>query len=82
MQVCILLQTVNHASTPPLSFLQARCPSCHPVNSVKALKAYYPHSTKMKTLSSSVGVLVKYAVSDVTKNIVRMDDTNLILDIF
>jgi len=39
MQVCTLLQTDNHASTPPLSFLQARCPSCHPTNSVKALKA-------------------------------------------
>jgi len=29
----------NHSSTPPLCFLQARCPSCHPTNSVKALKA-------------------------------------------
>ena len=38
MQVCILLQTDNHTSTPPLSFLQARCPSCRPTNSVKALK--------------------------------------------
>ena len=27
MQVCTLLQTDNHASTPPLSFLQARCPA-------------------------------------------------------
>jgi len=25
------------ASTPPLSFLQAGCPSCHPTNSVKRL---------------------------------------------
>jgi len=39
MQVCTLLQTDNHASTPPLSFLHAGCPSCHPTNSVKALKA-------------------------------------------
>ena len=39
MQVCISLQTDNHASTPPLSFLQAGCPSCCPTNSVKALKA-------------------------------------------
>ena len=38
MQVCTSLQTGNHASTPPLSFLQAGCPSCHPTNSVKALK--------------------------------------------
>jgi len=39
MQVCTLLQIDNHTSTPPLSFLQAGCPSCHPTNSVKALKA-------------------------------------------
>ena len=39
MQVCTMLQTDNHANTSPLSFLQAGCPSCHPTNSVKALKA-------------------------------------------
>jgi len=39
MQVCTSHQTDNHASTPPLSFLQAGCPSCRPTNSVKALKA-------------------------------------------
>ena len=38
MQVCTSLQTDNHASTPPLSFLQAGCPSYCPTNSVKALK--------------------------------------------
>jgi len=35
MQVCTSLQTDNHASTPPLSFLQVGCPT----NGVKALKA-------------------------------------------
>ena len=39
MQVCILLQTDNLASTPPLRFLQAGCSSCCPTNSIKALKA-------------------------------------------
>jgi len=39
MQVRTSLQTDNHASTPPLCFLQAGCPSCRPTNSVKALKA-------------------------------------------
>jgi len=39
MQVCTSLQTDNHASTPPLSFLQAGCPFCRQTNSVKALKA-------------------------------------------
>ena len=38
MQVCISLQTDKHASTPPLSFLQAGCPSYRPTNSVKVLK--------------------------------------------
>jgi len=41
MQVCTLLQTDNLASTSPLSFLQAGCPSCRPTNSVKALKASF-----------------------------------------
>jgi len=39
MQVCISLQTDDHASTPSLKFLQAGCPSCRPTNSVKAPKA-------------------------------------------
>ena len=47
MQVCSSLQTDNHASTPPIhpycSFLKARCHSCRPTNSVKALKAQYLH---------------------------------------
>jgi len=38
MQVCTSLQTDDHTSTPPLSFLQAGCPSCRPTNSVKAMK--------------------------------------------
>ena len=36
-QVCILLQTDNHATR----FSQAECPSCHPTNSVKSLKAKF-----------------------------------------
>ena len=45
MQVCTSLQTDNHASTSPFSFLQAGCPSCRPTNSVKALKTIH---TKIK----------------------------------
>ena len=33
--ICTSLQTDNHAT----QFLQTGCPSCHPTNSVKALKA-------------------------------------------
>jgi len=50
MQVCTLLQTDTHASTPPLSFLQAGCPSCRQTNSIKALKArlYYSQTILYK----------------------------------
>ena len=43
MQVCTLLQTDNHANTPPLSFLQAGCLSCRPTSSFKAHKAKMSH---------------------------------------
>jgi len=52
MQVCTSLQADNHASTPPLSFLQAGCPSCHPTNSVKALKARRSKNVKTDMLRS------------------------------
>ena len=45
MQVCTSLQTDNHISPPSLSFLQARWPSCCPMNSVKALKAQRTEGT-------------------------------------
>jgi len=32
MQVCTSIQTDDQVSTPPLSFLQATCPSCCPTN--------------------------------------------------
>ena len=34
-------QKGNHASTPPISFLHAGCPSCCPTNSVKILQYRY-----------------------------------------
>jgi len=46
IQVCTSLQTDNHASTSPLSFLQAGCPSCRPTNSVKALKAFMVYTSR------------------------------------
>ena len=56
MQVCTSPQTDNHASTPPLSFLQAACPSCRPTNSVKALKAksHITNKAEKPTLSPVV----------------------------
>jgi len=46
MQVCTSLHTDNHASTPPLRFLQAGCPSCQTTNGVKAQKALLSDSLK------------------------------------
>ena len=62
MQVCTSLQRDNHTSTPPLSFLQAGCPSCHPTNSVKALKAlcrYHKrkHDSHISSLPTNVSHL-------------------------
>ena len=42
MQVCIPLQTDNHAGTPSLSFLQAGCPSCRqPTASKHCIISYH-----------------------------------------
>ena len=45
----------NHASTPPLSFLQAGCPSCRPTNSVKALKALFQQTQFCIIIVSGAG---------------------------
>jgi len=45
MQVCTSLESDNHASTPPLIFLQAGCLSCRPTNSVKALLHQHRYNT-------------------------------------
>jgi len=52
MQVCTSLQRDSHTSTPPLSFLQAGCPSCCPTNSIKALKAR--SKSKIATLKKNL----------------------------
>jgi len=54
MQVCTSLQTDNHASIPPLSFLQAGCPSCRPTNSVKALKALNVYTARILRAAGSM----------------------------
>ena len=52
--VCTSLQTDNHASTPPLSFLQAGCPSCHPTVSKHWRQKLYPKLwTKFLTVCQS-----------------------------
>jgi len=51
MQVGTSFQTDSHSDTPPLSFLQAGCPSCRPTNSIKALKALLVLPTYIQTVS-------------------------------
>jgi len=60
MQVCTSLQTDNHAVTPPLSFLQAGCPSCRPTNSVKALKANCRHYKLIADITSIVNFAYRF----------------------
>jgi len=64
MQVCISLQTDNHASTPPLNFLQAGCPSCRPTNSIKALKA----KLQLPNLISNINALKPDSNEDTHKH--------------
>jgi len=54
------MQTDNHASTPPLSFLKAGCPSCRPTNSVKALKASLHYLVKYDCQKN--GINLKYVL--------------------
>ena len=60
-QVCRSLQRDIYTITSPLSFLQARCPSCHPTNSVKSLKAicykYNTHSSMSMNTCTSGGTI-------------------------
>jgi len=82
MQGCISLQTDNHANTPPLSVLQAACPSCRPTNSVKALKEAlsilkcykypYPKSHFKDTVQNVTKCGLKHAVKVRTKNYALM----------
>jgi len=46
MQVCTLLQTDNHASTPPLEFFTGRMPLLLPNQQHKALKATVEVNTR------------------------------------
>ena len=73
MQVCTSVQTDNHASTSPLGFLQAGCPSCRPTNSVKALKA--PLRYTITSIHVSSGADVSQATHEQTSYVY---DTSLI----
>ena len=57
MQVCISLQTDNDASTSPVSFLQAGCPSCHPYQqrqSTEGKNTLNSNSSTRKLLSAAL----------------------------
>jgi len=64
MQVCTSLQTDNHASTPP--DYSVFYPSCHPSNSVKALKAHFSTkslaNTKNRCYSYITGSVIQFQI--------------------
>ena len=70
MQVCTSLQTDNHASTPPLCFLQAGCPSCRPTSSVKAMKAQW-HYTNLFIIILFIIIII--AVTSVGYELTQMN---------
>ena len=72
MQVCTSLQTDNHASTPPLSFLQAGCPFCRQTNSVKALKAH--QSQNSDTINTFKNRLNKHWTDSDVYNFILSED--------
>jgi len=76
MQVCTSLLTDNHASTPPLSFIQAGCPSCRPTNSVKALKAFVkrPNDSIVHYFASAIPLK---SAADVQASLVTVSAENL-----
>ena len=50
---------ITMPAPPPLSFLQAGCPSCRPTNSVKALKAQCSHSCCLHNFILFILLLVR-----------------------
>ena len=72
-QVCISLQTDNHASTPPVSFLQARCRSCLSTNSVKALKAISTEGYAEKCTENNNNDIIQRLVLEESQTIQFVD---------
>ena len=60
MQICTLLQTDKACKHPTTQFLHARCPSCHPTNSVKVLKAFDEVIGNNKVLQPYLSLLFWY----------------------
>ena len=69
MQLCTSLQTDNHASTPPLSFLQAGCPSCRPTNSIFGHTRSSIHIIKFLALFWYVCILRLAISTNFAKNV-------------
>ena len=61
---------ITMPAPPPLSFLQARCTSCRPTNSLKALKAY----TLYRQCAKKRSTLKHYSISKFwSRNIIKTD---------
>jgi len=74
MQVCISLQTDNHASTPSLKFfLQVGCPTCRPANSVKALKAKFMVYGLIGINCILMGALCVVTIWVITANVIKKE---------
>ena len=68
----------SHHSVFTNGFLQAGCPSCHPTNSVKALKAFIPNS--LSRIKSSVTYSDPAPTSSVQMRIAYLDAVRCIFN--
>ena len=77
MQVCTSLQTDNHASTLPLSFLQAGCPSSWQCVAVLCIFAKYSNYINDRCGRQ----LAQYCVEKALKSVEFDDDVELLLSL-
>jgi len=77
MQVCISLQTDNHASTLPLSFLQTGCPSSWQCIAVLCIFAKYSNYINDRCGRQ----LAQYCVEKALKSVEFDDDVALLLSL-
>ena len=72
LQACTSLQTDNHTSTPPLSFLQTGCPSCHwvPAHPDSPRQAHVKQVCVCVSVCLSVGQIELYTHIPVMRQLV------------
>jgi len=77
MQICTSLQTDNHASTPPLSFLQAGCPSCRPTKQRQSTEGTRRETLEITEIEQSFAIWVSFLPTTITVKTLKRRQTTL-----